>query len=66
MLGHDASLPVTYLTSKVRALTERDLSTLMDVLYYLSGTVNLGLVLGASADGKIRLLAYADSSFAIF
>ena len=34
--------------------------------YYLNGTVNLGLVLGASADGKIRLLAYADSSFAIY
>jgi hypothetical protein len=62
----DALLPVIYLTSKVRALTERDLNTFMDVLYYLNGTVNLGLVLGASADGKIRLLAYADSSFAIY
>ena len=66
MLGPDALLPVTYLTSKVRALTERDLSTFMDVLYYLSGTTSLGLVLGASADGKVRLLAYADSSFAIY
>ena len=62
----DALLPVIYLTSKVRALTENHLSIFLDVLYYLNGTVNLGLVLGASADGKIRLLAYADSSFAIY
>ena len=62
----DALLPVIYLTSRVRSLSERDLSIFMDVLYYLNGTVKLGLVLGAGKDGKVQLYAYADSSFAVY
>jgi len=61
----DALLPVIYLTSRVRQLNENDQSIFMDVLHYLNGTVDLGLVLGADKDGKIQLRAYADSSFAI-
>ena len=49
-----------------RSLSQRGLSTPVGALYYLNGIRTLGLVLGAGKDGKTKLRACADSSFAVY
>lgn len=58
--------PTIFLTSRVKNLTVDDKNKFLDVLYYLNGTREYGIFLGASADGVIRLYAYADASFGIW
>jgi hypothetical protein len=37
----------------------------MDILYYLNGTISLGIMLGADKNNLLRLYAFADASYGV-
>jgi hypothetical protein len=61
----DILCAVIFLTSRVQKLTEEDLSKFMDILYYLNGTISLGIMLGADKNNLLRLYAFADASYGV-
>jgi len=61
----DILCPVIFLTSRVQNLTEEDQNKFMDILYYLNGTISLGVMLGANKENRIRLYAFADAAYGV-
>ena len=61
----DILCAVNHLTSRVTKATTRDKEKLIRIMQYLNGTVELGILLGANAAGKIDLMAYADASYGV-
>ena len=61
----DILLPVIFLTTRVTKATEEDLKKLRRVLRYVNGTSDLGLILGADDDGRLRIITYGDASFGV-
>jgi hypothetical protein len=37
----------------------------MDILYYLNGSIELGIMLGGDSKNRIRLFAFADASYGV-
>ena len=54
-----------FLTSRVKELTQQDLSKFLNILYYLNYTISLGIMLGGNSNNCIGLYAYADASFGV-
>ena len=61
----DILCSIIFLTSRVQKLTVEDLEKFKDILYYLNGSIELGIMLGGDKDNRIRLLAYADASYGV-
>jgi hypothetical protein len=61
----DASLPVIFLTTRVLAPTEQDKNKLERVLKYFNGSHDLGIYLGLSQDGDLKLTCFADASHGV-
>ena len=61
----DILLPVTFLCSRVSEPSMQDVSKLTRVMCYLNQTADLGLKIGGDMNGELRLLVYADASFAV-
>ena len=62
----DILCSIIFLTSRVQNLTDEDLSKFMDILYYLNGSVELGIMLGGDVNNRIRLFAFADASYGVY
>jgi len=61
----DILLPTIFLTTRVSVATKEDQRKLNRVLAYLNAEPQLGIHLGASEDGTLRLHCYADASFGV-
>jgi len=61
----DILLPTIFLTTRVSVATKEDQRKLNRVLAYLNSEPQLGIHLGASEDGTLRLHCYADASFGV-
>jgi len=61
----DILCAVIFLTSRVQNLTVEDLDKFMDILYYLNGSIELGIMLGGDSKNRIRLFAFADASYGV-
>ena len=61
----DASLPVIFLTTRVLEPTQQDKDKLERVLRYFNGTHELGIYLGLSQDGDLKLTCFADASHGV-
>jgi len=61
----DILCAVIFLTSRIQKLTEEDLEKFLDILYYLNGSIALGIMLGGDAKNHIGLYAYADASYGV-
>ena len=62
----DILCAVIFLTSRVHKLSEEDLNKFIDILYYLNGSVELGIMLGGDVNNRIRLFAFADASYGVY
>jgi hypothetical protein len=60
----DILTAVAFLTTRVHAPTENDWKRLFRVLYYLYGTIDLGITL-RPGNGPLKLSAYADASYGV-
>ena len=61
----DASLPIIFLTTRVLAPTEQDNNKLERVLKYFNGTHELGIHLGLSQDGDLKLTCFVDANHGV-
>lgn len=61
----DILCAVIFLTSRIQKLSEEDLEKFLDILYYLNGSISLGIMLGGDAKNRIRLYAFADASYGV-
>jgi hypothetical protein len=61
----DASLPVIFLTTRVLGPTQQDKNKLERVLRYFNGSHELGIYLGLSKDGDLKLTCFADASHGV-
>ena len=61
----DILLATIFLTTRVGVATKEDQRKLNRVLAYLNSEPHLGIHLGATEDGTLRLQCYADASFGV-
>jgi hypothetical protein len=62
----DILCAVIFMTSRVQNLTDEDLKKFMDILYYLNGSIELGIMLGGNKENRIGLYAFADAAYGVY